>query len=347
MVLRISKRFLMITACTVLSAVVVCFALPCFVRLPPKPPPQMLAGGTLYSPAYNFDLAIPVVNQREDMSSERFQRPSKDPPYPNRYSFKDFEKSDAHPPLITKKFDNPEDVVLAYYGILQSASNMVGYSGGCGSVGWSTLPYPYAYELLTKEKQKEMPLDRFVASFNGMGYITLLKLLPAYASAGTPRHTQYYMVEIEVITGAKTDPGQQYHQGSQFAYYYGLVAAEQTPGDGWKIGEVRYIAEDFLCAPMHGWFYLSDAVVQIVYRDNLKLIDEIDKIEQEEAMIRIYASGKEKHYRFDFVRLTNGYDILLHEYILSNGQWKETGLLTDSWKNLKLTVENNKLREAV
>ncbi|QOX63230.1 hypothetical protein FRZ06_07655 [Anoxybacterium hadale] len=54
---------------------------------------------------------------------------------------------------------------------------------------------------------------------------------------------------------------------------------------------------------------------KIVYGDNLKLIDKIDRTEQNGNMISIYASGNGKSYRFDFVRLTNGYDILLHESI--------------------------------
>ncbi len=274
------------------------------------------------------------------MGSERFQRPSKEPPYPNPYSFRDFQKASEKPPLVTMAFEKPEDLILAYYGILREASNMLGYSGGCGTIGWAQLPYPYAYELLAKEMRQRMPLNQFVDSFKGIGYTTLLKLLPAYAPPGTPEGTKYYMVEIEIITGVKAATEKEYHQGSQFAYYYGLMTVEKTPDEGWKIQNIDYIPEDFLCAPMHSWFYLSDAVVQIVYGDNLKLIDQIDRTEEKDHMIRIYASGKGQSYRFDFVRLTNGYDILLNEYILDNGSWKETNLLTDEWKGMKLMKEH-------
>ena len=64
-------------------------------------------------------------------------------------------------------------------------------------------------------------------------------------------------------------------------------------------------------------------------------------------MIIIYASGNGKSYRFDFVRLTNGYDILLHEYILDIGDWKETSLLGDKWKDMKLTIENSQLHKTI
>lgn len=341
------KKVFITTFCVVLFGIICCFALPHLISLFSKSPNKIIAGGILHSSIHDLDVFIPVMNQENNSSSERFRRPSKGLPYPNPYSFKDFRKQNAKPPLITEKFDNPEDLILAYYGILREASNMLGYSGGCGTIGWSSLPYPYSYELLTKTKQKEMPFNHFVDSFNGIGYTTLLKLLPAYAPPDTPHDTKYYMVEIEIITGAKVNTDKEHDQGSQFAYYYGLITVENTPDEGWKIRDIDYIPEDFLCAPMHNWFYLSDAVVQIVYGDNLKLIDKIDKTEQKDDMISIYASGNEKSYRFDFVRLTNGYDILLHEYILDNGDWKETSLLTDKWEDMKLTIKNSQLHKAI
>ncbi len=346
MVIKKRKRAFISTICVVLLGVICCIALPNLINLSAKPSSKIIAGGLLHSSLRSSDEYRPVINQ-EDLSSERFQRPSKALPYPNPYTFQDFRKDNEKPPLVAKKFEKPEDLILAYYGILREASNMLGYSGGCGTIGWSGLPYPYSYELLTKAKQKEMPFNQYVDSFRGIGYTTLLKLIPAYAPPGTPQSTKYYMVEIEVITGAKVNDGEEYYPGSQFAYYYGLIAVEQTPDKGWRIKDVYYIPEDFLCAPMHSWFYLSDAVVQIVYGSNLKLIDKIDRTEQKDDRISIYASGNGKSYRFDFVRLTNGYDILLHEYILENEEWKETSLLGDKWKNMKLTIENGQLHKTI
>jgi hypothetical protein len=332
MVLILNRKVLL-SICVVIL-VIIC----CFIKFRISPSKIIIAGGNLHSSMHIPDGTVPVVNQQVEKMDERFTRPSKELPYPNPYSFKDFRKEDETPPLVTEKFNDPEILILAYYGILQDASNMVGYSGGCGTIGMSRLPYPYAYELLIKQKQKEMSLDQFIDSFEGIGHITLLKVAPAYAPTGTPSNIKYYMVEIEVITGVKANTDEEYNQGSQFAYYYGLITVEKTPGEGWKIKDINYIPEDFLCAPMHGWFYFSDAVVQIVYGDNLKLIDEIVKTEQEGDMLHIYASGAGKNYRFDFIRLTNGYDIFLHENILKNGVWKETSLLTDKWEYLKLTI---------
>lgn len=297
--------------------------------------------------ATTMDYAIQAVSQQDGDLSERFNRPSKKTPLPNPYSFSDFRKEDNTPPLITIKFESPEDLILAYYGILREASNMLGYSGGCGTIGWADLPYSYAYELLTKEKQKEMSLNQFIDSFKGIGHTTLLKLIPAYAPPDTPSDIKYYMIEIEVITGAKAETDAEYNQGSHFAYDYGLITVEKAPEDEWKIKNIDYIPEDFLCAPLHGWFYYSDSAVQIIYINNLKIADKIDKTEQEDDMIYIYASGNGIQYRFDFVRLTNGYDILLHENILENGVWKEVDLLTDKWMNFKLSINNSELNRVI
>ncbi|MEA4969974.1 MAG: hypothetical protein VB051_05500 [Candidatus Pelethousia sp.] len=339
--MKIKRGAFILSICFVLFGVICCVALPHEIIPSQNPLDNVNAGGMSYSPLRDSNEYIPAMNQ--DISRERFQRPSKALPYPNPYTYGDFSRGNEKPPPAAKKFENPEDLILAYYGILREASNMLGYSGGCGTVGWSGLPYPYAYELLTEAKKKEVPFDRYVDSFIGIGYTTLLKLLPAYAPPGTPHSTKYYMVEIEMITGVKANTDNEYKQGSQFSYHYGLVAVEKTLDKGWRIKNIYYIAEDFLCAPMHSWFYLSDAVVQIVYGDNLKLIDKIDRTEKKDDMINIYASGKGKSYRFDFVRLTNGYDILLHEYILDHEDWQETSLLCDNWMDMKLTINNSQL----
>lgn len=307
----------------------------------------LFAGGVIRSTPHIQNEALPALNVDQALMSERFRRPPKEYPCSNPYSFRYFYNNSDNLPLTTKKFNSPKDVVLAFYGILRDASNMPGYSGGCGTIGMAGLPYPYAYQLLTNEAQNEIPLKRFTNSFKGIGYITLLKILPAYSPPGTPLNMRYYMVETEFITGYRVTDGDDYNEGSLFAYYYGLITVEETQSKGWKIKCIDYIPENFLCAPTHGWFYLADAVVEIVYRDNLKLIDGIDKIEQEDSMVYVYASDNRKSYRFDFARITNGYDILLHENILENDSWKETELLPDEWSYLKLTIENSMLSKAL
>lgn len=276
---------------------------------------------------------------------ERFRRPSKQLPLDNHYSFTDFEKENDKPPLITTVFKTSFDVVKAYFGILREASNMAGYLGGCGSIGNSLQPYPYAYKLLTNATQKQIPLSKFVNSFKGIGHITLLNLYLAYIPPRTPANFCYYMFEIESITGPSQMDELAYKRGgSYFVYQYGLITVENNLKYGWKIKSIDYLPEDFLCAPEHGWVYSAKYVVTFVYQDWYQLIDSIDSIQQNDNLIFVFASGKDKKYRFDFVRLTNGYDILLHENIFINGNWEEINILKTQDQGLKLSVLNPRLK---
>lgn len=327
MVIRLKKKWLLPVVLTAAAAVVAAVLL----VLSQGDSSNLVAGGNVLPP---MQVDGPVQAMTSDISKvyERYRRPSSEAPYPNPYSFSDFQRSDDPSPLITKAFDKPEEVVLAYFGILNQASNMMGYSGGCGSIGDGIAPYRYAYELLTPERKKEISLQAFTDSFQGIGYITLLKVVPA-SSAKQGRTS--YMVEIETIRGEKeSEAGTQGH-GGRFAYYYGIMSTKKTD-NGYLIDRINLIPEDFLCAPEHGWFYMADAVVQIVYGDNLHLIDHVERVEEDGYMVYVYASGGDIRYRFDFVRITNGYDILLRENIDENGAWKEVSLPTQDW-NIKLT----------
>lgn len=307
-----------------------------------------LAGGSLH-PAILFEEGAKAAVKTQDeldglKDSERFQRPSKLTAFPNSYSFSDFEKESETQPLTTSQFQTPEQVILAYYGILRNAANLQGYSGGCGTVGDTCAPYPYAYELFTEETRKKITLRQFENSFRGIGHTTLLRVLPAYAPAGTPENRSYFMTEVELITGNPQDAADGYgKRDTNFTYYYGLISTEQTADRHFLISQIDYIPEDFLCAPMHGWSYDAISIVQIVYQENLKMIDRITKSEVHDGLLSFYASGQGNEYRFDFVRLTNGYDILLHEYRMENRDWKEVNLLSGAWENLKFSASNPSL----
>ena len=68
------------------------------------------------------------VDMDTDFTLSRFVRPSAQPALQNKYSFTEFEKQISKTPLVLNKFQSSEDVILAFFGILQDASNMVGYS---------------------------------------------------------------------------------------------------------------------------------------------------------------------------------------------------------------------------
>lgn len=325
MILKLNRRALF----TVLGVLLFAGILLLIICLVPRKTPYFAGGSLSAMPDVPHTNAVFVSANRKEEA--RFRRPSREQPYPNPFDFDKFQNEGGKAETV---FESADAVILAYYGILQSASNMLGFTGACGSVGYGTEPYAYAYSLFTAEKQQALSLKAFTNSFKGIGYITLLKLLPAFSPQGTPESIRYYMVEIEVISGVKES---EINKGSRFAYTYGLVTVQHEQEMGWKIKDIQYIAEDFLCAPEHGWFYLANAMVQIVYGENLKLIDRIDKTEQKNEMVYVYASGQNKQYRFDFVRLTNGYDILLFENELQNGEWQRVSLLPPEWAYLKLS----------
>lgn len=277
---------------------------------------------------------------------ERFQRPSKQPALALKYEANDFINFMEEPPYVTTKFESPEDVIQAYYAILKDASNMAGYHGGCGTIGLSEIPYPYAYELLSDSTRKKMTLDEFIDSFEGIGYITLLKILPTYEPPLTQyKNIKYIMIEIELITGAPVKKDDYREGPSHFAYYYGLITVQKSVLKGWKIKDIKYVPEDFLCHPMHHWDYNSKFLVDIVYHQWYGIIDLVEKIEIKDSLVYVYAVGKGEKYRFDFVRITNGDDVLLHENIYKDGQWSEVNLLKDEHQYLKFSILNPNLEK--
>jgi len=88
---------------------------------------------------------------------------------------------------------------------------MAGFHGGCGTIGWSKIPYQYAYELLSRETRQKMSLEKFEESFSGIGHTTLLKLYPAYQPPNTPADIKYYMemmsyymkISCKMVNGTK------------------------------------------------------------------------------------------------------------------------------------------------
>ena len=321
---KVRIRALFILLCSLLCLAVVF----CFVFSQHREPVRQTAmGGAIHAFRQPFHDAQPAMSVLPSFDSTRFQRPSARAPLENPFAYPNFENKPV--PV----FSHSQDVVLAYWGILEDASNMEGFSGGCGTIGNAGLPYPYAYQLLTPDAQKRMPLQAFIDSFAGYGHINLLALYPAYAPPDTPPDTAYYMVELESITGRpETDdirlrePG-----GSLFAYHYGLITVKNLPDKGWKIEKLDFIPEDFLCAPYHGWSYDATLIVDIVLQYNQKVVEKIEKTVVQDNLVTVSASGHGQQYRFVFVRLANGYDILLHQYLLKDGQWKEVNLLTKDW----------------
>jgi hypothetical protein len=302
--------------------------------------PYILIGGIVHENAISEyeQIKSSYKTNEEGHNIERFQRPAKQKALKLKYTAKAFIKDIEKYTPIEIKFQSPVDVIHAYYALLKDASNMAGFTGGCGTIGWSKIPYPYAYDLLTEKSKKKITLEEFINSFKGIGYISLLKLYPAYQPPDTPENIKYYMVEMEVITGAFHKINEKMPRSSYFAYYYGLITTEMTKAEEWKIKSIDYLPEDFLCHPMHHWDYDAKFLVSVVYKEWYGLINKLNKIVEDNSCIYVFAEGKGNQYRFDFVRLTNGDDVLLHENILKNGKWTEVNLLEEDHQVYKLSA---------
>lgn len=320
----------------------------------PRPETSFVMGGSLRIPdIQNEDVVAAFYSQQAHVMSDRFQRPSSLPALPLKYQFQLPEnwEQDRPPYLLPgypENYTTPEDVIHAYFSILQQAASPVGNYGGCGTVKWQSIPYPYGYELLSKATKQEMSLEDFKASFAGIGHITLLKLLPTFAPPDIPATTKHFMVEVEAITGpADSNTVSKKLSGSYFAYYYGMITTVYEEDTGWKIQSIDYIPEDFLCAPFHHWDWDSRFLVKIVYGDWYHLIHTIDRVEVHEYKVSVYARGDSGQYRFDFIRLSNGVDLLLQEWKDENGVWKEVNLLKPEHQTLKFSALNPVLEKNI
>jgi hypothetical protein len=295
----------------------------------------VMLGGAELRPAFSPDTvqAAALESDATDAAlNERYHRPSKAAGLLGESSFDYIDRPNSGVPV----FETPEQLIYAYYSVLREAADMEGYSGSCGSVGEGTTFLPYAYSMFSEEKRARTSYQEFEDSFKGVGHTTLLRLLPLTAEAGGQKT---YMVEAEYITGPeqpKNDASESL--GSYFAYVYGTITVEHYNANGWKIADITYMPENFLCAPYHSWFYDAASSVPIIFEDNLKLVDKVDQPRYEDGITTVDAEGPGGKYRFEFARLTNGYDILIHEYILRDGKYAETDLLTGNWKDFKLTA---------
>lgn len=275
---------------------------------------------------------------------ERFERPSKLPALKLKYNFRGPKDSDEGPPYVAKGFpviyQSPEDVIQGYYAILKNATNMRGYYGGCGTIQGMDKPYPYAYRLFSNDTKENITLEKFKDSFKGTGGMNLLHLTPAYQPSNTIDNITYYFLEVEVLKGHQyTDDKASRDYPNYFEYYYGIVTTEYDKQDGWKIKSVDYLPEIYLCHPLHGWDYDYKSLIDVVYNGWYKINLTIDHQEIENNYIQVYASNKDNEYKFDFIRLTNGDDVLLHEYIKENDEWKKVSILKpDHEKYYKMSI---------
>lgn len=211
--------------------------------------------------------------------------------------------------------DSPERTIIHYFSILREAENLTRKQmGGCGTVGQAKIPFPIAYNFLTKGYQKKVPFTSYLKSFQGIGHTNLIKLnkLPTQPHSKTIS----YFIELETIEGSSRNL-------TYFAYYYGYVDLNKE-GNTYKISNITLIGEDFLCAAYHLWQHNAEAVVDIEYGNWCKLVKKRLPTKKEGYMKKIDVIGTDgRDYRFVFFQLTNDTDILVSQYKTSpNGKWE-------------------------
>lgn len=219
--------------------------------------------------------------------------------------------------IIPRDYVNsPENTVLNYFGILREAANPEeGKYIGCGTIGYATIPYPFAYNFLSSEYKKKLSYEQYLDKFKNILHINLIKYkkVPVYDNK---ENIIRYFVEIEAIEGTNKQMG-------VFAYYYGFVDLIEENGE-FKINNMQFYGENYLCAPYHGWSYDAEAVVQIEYSGWCSLVEETLPTVQKDYVKYICFKGTDRYYYcIVFFQLTNDNDIIIAQFRMdANGEWE-------------------------
>ncbi len=229
---------------------------------------KYILGGNLVDESI-IDEDLEVVDSKEEYYDlERFFRPS-DMAILNDENLnilKEFyDKNPYKMDLPSKPFRSGKDTVVNYFNVLREAANPIeDNETGCGSIGDVRAPYPVAYNFLSKSYQKELSYKDFLDSFKNILHINLIKVNNVPADEDKPDLLKYF-VELEVIEGSTENKG-------LFSYYYGYIYLDKEK-DGYKIVNMDYSSENYLCAPYHGWAYDAKTFVEIEYGNWCSLID--------------------------------------------------------------------------
>ncbi|WP_304508563.1 hypothetical protein [Anaerotignum sp.] len=294
-------------------------------------PARMVMGGVLQTQAIVCEDFLDSCTT----DFETYFRPSRLPSLNTRISSFDFfdpyfQKKPQEISLPDTLLDTPENTILNYYSILRDAANPVeGKSAGCGTLGDDKIPYPVSYQFLSQEYQRNLPYDAYLETYKNILHINLIKyhqVPPERSNEGSKR----YFVELETIEGTEKDTG-------VFAYYYGYVDLEKKENQ-YRITNIHYFGENFLCAPYHGWQWDAESNVQIRYGDWCKLIQGDVQKTQTDDIIRIQFDGTDGYqYCIVFFRLTNGTDLEVAQYRrFPGGTWKAITIKVED------CLENNK-----
>ena len=280
-------------------------------------PNNLILGGT-YLQERKIESEIKVDNEEETYSLQRFFRPSNMPilnTKRNLLNIDDYNKNPSDININKDLLKTPQDTIINYFSILREAANPLDNTKtGCGSLGDTKGPYPYAYNFLSKSYKDKITYQQYLDSFKNQLHINLIKLneVPPNQNSNDIK----YFVELEVIEGTDKPKG-------VFAYYYGYIYLEKED-DLYKIKKMEYSPENYLCAPYHSWNWDAKSVVEIEYGEWCSLIDGETVLTKDGYERKVYFKDKNKNeYYVLFYELTNGVDIKIADYKKDkDGKWE-------------------------
>lgn len=268
------------------------------------------------------------INRQDDINNsneetyyilERFFRPSNMKIINTKtdlFDIKDYGKKPTEINIKKELLKTPEETIINYFSTLREASYpLENTKTGCGSLGDTLGPYPLAYNFLTKSYKENMSYEQYLNSFKNKLHINLIKLNQVQPDENKPNDIKYF-VELEVIEGTNKSKG-------VFAYYYGYIYLENEE-NSYKIKNMIYSPENYLCAPYHGWSWDAKSFVEIEYGNWCSLIDGEVDVKDNGYERKVYFKDKYKNeYYVLFYQLTNGVDIKIADYKKSkDGKWE-------------------------
>ena len=279
---------------------------------------KIVMGGQFYKQFSEYETNNTVTEERD---VEKYFRPSKLPILNDRDIRSDFfnpfwEKKPSEIALPDYLLKTPDDTIINYYSILRQAANpQKGKGAGCGTLGLAWTPYPVAYNFLSSTYREKLDYNQYLKSFENILHINLIKLKRIATDEKHPDSMKYF-VEIETIEGSEKDV-------AYFAYYYGYLYIFRE-GNQYKISDLQFYGEDYLCAPYHGWWHDAESVVDITYGGWCSLVKERYPTQQDGFVKKIYFKGTDGNdYIIEFFHLTNDTDLQIAQYKKSvNGKWE-------------------------
>ncbi len=245
----------------------------------------------------------------ESGGSERILRPSSQPELTLQFEYNAGGKG------IPEVFNNPRELIEAYFSVLSKAENMGGCCSGCGATGWAQEPYPLAYKMLSKDLKKSMSFQKYVSSFLGIGNINLLKLYEMNKATINGKTYPRFFVEFETIEKSQD------RKLTLFGYYSGELVLQNEGKEGWKIKQIGVSGEDFLCKAYHGEHTDALTAAKSSYQ-----ISSVYNIKQEGSLTELLGQSKGgRIYKLVFTKLTDGSAYLIRALVQNeNGKWEES-----------------------